>query len=122
MEVTETDLLSLLRTLDTLKLYLEEIVIVGGWVPFLYRKYGDLPARHPSVRTTDIDIAIPRQVTAKGRPTVDNLLSKAGYTAQIFGAYGSAVKYVLATPPTEIEFITPEIGKPGDHQLLYKSA
>ena len=54
MEVNESDLLSLFRTLDTLKPYLGEIVIVGGWVPFLYRKYGEIPARHPSVRTMDI--------------------------------------------------------------------
>jgi len=114
MEVGESELLSLLRTLDTLKPYLEEIVIVGGWVPFLYRKYGEIPARHPSVRTTDIDIAVPRQVPAKGRPTVDDLLSKAGYTVKLFGSDSPPiVKYELATPATEIEFITSEIGKPG---------
>jgi hypothetical protein len=114
VEVSESDLLSLFKTLDTLKPYLDEIVIVGGWVPFLYRKYGEIPARHPSVRTTDIDIAVPRQVPDKGRPTVDNLLSRAGYTAQVFGSDSPPiVKYELATPATEIEFITPEIGRPG---------
>ena len=121
MEVSESELLSLLRTLDTLKPYHEEIVVVGGWVPFIYRKYGNMPARHPSVRTTDIDIAVPLQVPDKGRPTVDNLLSKAGYKAQIFGSYGSVVKYVLATPPTEIEFITPEIGKAGEPSIVVQS-
>jgi hypothetical protein len=121
MEVSESELLSLIRTLHTLKPYLEEIVIVGGWVPFLYRKYGNIPARHPSVRTTDIDIAVPRKVPDKGRPTIDNLLSKAGYTTQNFGLYGGAVKYELATPPTEIEFITPEIGKSGEPSIVVQS-
>jgi hypothetical protein len=121
MEVSESDLLSLFTTLDTLKPYLEEIVIVGGWVPFLYRRYGNMPARHPSVRTTDIDIAVPLQVPDKDRPTVDNLLSEAGYIAQIFGSYGGTVKYQLATPPTEIEFITPEIGRPGEPSILVQN-
>ena len=96
-------------------------MIVGGWVPFLYRKYGNMPARHPSIRTTDIDIAVPRHIPGKGRPTVDNLLLEAGYTAQVLGSYGSAVKYELATPPTEIEFITAEIGKAGEPSIVVQS-
>ena len=121
MEVSESELLSLLRTLDTLKPYLEDIVIAGGWVPFLYRKYGNVPARHPSVRTTDIDIAVPRQVSVKGRTTVDTLLLEAGYTVQIFGSYGGMVKYVLATPPTEIEFMTPETGRAGKPSIVVQN-
>ena len=121
MEVSEPELLSLLRTLDTLKPYLQEIVIVGGWVPFLYRKYGEIPARHPSVRTTDIDIAVPHQVPDNGRPTMDNLLSEAGYAVEIFGSYGGMVKYKLATPPTEIEFITPETGRPGEPSIVVQN-
>jgi hypothetical protein len=122
MEVNKSDLLALFRTLDTLKPYLEEIVIVGGWVPFLYRKYGEIPARHPSVRTMDIDIAVPRQVPDNGRPTVDNLLSKAGYTAKVLGpANHPVVKYELASPVTEIEFITPEIGRPGEPSIVVQN-
>jgi hypothetical protein len=121
VEVSDSELLTLLRTLDTLKPYLEEIVIVGGWVPFLYRRYGNMPARHPSVRTTDIDIAVPRNVPDKGRPTIDSLLANAGYTVQILGSSGAVVKYELATPPTEIEFITPEIGKPGEPSVIVQS-
>jgi hypothetical protein len=121
VEVTDAELLTLLRTLDTLKPYLDDIVIVGGWVPFLYRKYGNMPARHPSVRTTDVDIAVPRSVPDKGRPTIDSLLANAGYTVQILGSYGAVVKYELATPPTEIEFITPEIGKPGEPSVVVQS-
>ena len=69
MEVRETDLLSLLKTLAVLKPYMEEIVIVGGWVPVLYRRYGHVPSRHPSVRTMDIDVVVPRHLEARGRPT-----------------------------------------------------
>ena len=121
MDVSESDLVSLLKTLDTLKPYLEDIVIVGGWVPYLYRKYGAIPARHPSVRTGDIDIAVPNVVPDKGRTTIDELLSGAGYTTRIYGSNSGAVKYELDTPPTEIEFITPEIGKPKEESIAVQS-
>ncbi|MGD0855741.1 MAG: GSU2403 family nucleotidyltransferase fold protein [Dehalococcoidia bacterium] len=121
MDVSESDLLSLLKTLDTLKPYLNDIVIVGGWVPFLYRKYGAIPSRHPAVRTVDIDIAVHHQVPDKGRTTIDELLTKAGYTTRMYGSNSGAVKYELDTPPTEIEFITPEIGKSREESITVQS-
>lgn len=112
MEVSETDLLSLLKTIEVLKPYLEEIVIVGGWVPFLYRAYGQMPFRHPSVRTMDIDVAVPRRLKERERPTIDELLSSAGYKV-VHGLDASIVKYELLSPVAEIEFLTPEVGRPG---------
>ncbi len=113
MQTSAPELLSLFRTLVALKPYLRQVVIVGGWVPFLYRKYGNIPARHPAVHTTDIDIAVPLKVPLIGRASMDSLLLEAGFTAQITGSYGPVVKYELISPATEIEFITPEIGRPG---------
>jgi hypothetical protein len=113
METNENDLWSLYKTLGILKPYLKEIVIVGGWVPFLYRKYGRIPSRHPSIRTRDIDIAVPTRLDEGNRPTIDELLSGAGYKTHIYGADFSVVKYELSLPEVELEFITPEIGRPG---------
>ncbi len=121
MEVSETDLLSLHRALNVLKPYLGEIILVGGWVPFLYRKYGSMPFRHPSIRTTDIDMAVPRDLPEQGQATVDGLLIAAGYNVEIVGSYGGAVKYELATPPTEIEFITPEVGRAGQPSITVQA-
>ena len=118
MEVSKTDLLSLLKTLEVLKLYLKEIVIVGGWVPFLYRRYGHMPSRHPSIRTMDIDVAVPRRLEERGRPTIDELLSCAGYKVRIYGSDISVVKYELTAPVIEIEFLTPEVGRPGRPSTL----
>lgn len=112
MEVSETDFLSLLKTLEVLQPYLGEIVIVGGWVPFLYRRYGQMPSRHPSIRTMDIDVAVPRRLEEEGRPTIDELLCSAGYEIRIYGSDASVVKYELMAPVTEIEFLTPEVGRP----------
>jgi len=117
MEVNEIDLLSLYKALDVLKPYLGQIVLVGGWVPVIYRKYGNIGSRHPSVRTMDIDIAVPRRMPDTGLPTIDSLLTKAGYEVEIVGSYGGAVKYELTTPPSEIEFITPETGRPGQPSI-----
>jgi len=113
MEVSGTDLIALLRTLEVLKPYLNEIVVVGGWVPFLYRKYGELPSHHLSIRTMDIDLAVPRKLDECGRPTIDDLLSRAGYAVDFYGAEISIVKYRLDFPAAKVEFITPEVGRPG---------
>lgn len=113
MEPSETDLPSLLNAIKVLAPYLGEIVIVGGWVPFLYNRYGQVPSPHPLLRTMDIDVVVPRHVEAHGRPTIDELLSRAGYQASISGLDVSVVKYELASPVTEIEFLTPEVGRPG---------
>jgi hypothetical protein len=117
VEVSETDLLSLLNAIKVLTPYLDEIVIVGGWVPFLYHRYGQMPSPHPLLRTMDIDVVVPRNVKEHGRPTIDEMLSRAGYKARIYGSDVPVVKYELASPVTEIEFLTPEVGKPGKAAL-----
>jgi len=113
VEESRTDLLSLLKAMEVLAPYLDEIVIVGGWVPFLYNRYGQMSSPHPLLRTMDIDVVVPRRVKERGRLTIDELLLRAGYEARIYGSDVPVVKYELASPVTEIEFITPEIGKPG---------
>ena len=113
MEANKTDRLSLFRAMKVLSPYLDEIVIVGGWVPFLYNRYGQMPSPHPLLRTMDIDVVVPRRVEEHGRPTIDDLLSRAGYQARVSGSDVPVVKYELASPVTEIEFLTPEVGRPG---------
>lgn len=117
MEARKTDLLSLLKALKVLAPYLDEIVIVGGWVPFLYHRYGQMPSPHPLLRTMDIDVVVPRHVEERERPTIDELLSRAGYEARIYGSDVPVIKYELTSPVTEIEFLTPEVGKPGKAAL-----
>ena len=117
MERDRTDPASLFRMLGVLLPYLDEIVIVGGWVPFLYDRYGQMSSRHPLLRTIDIDLVVPRRVKEHGRPTIHDLLSRAGYKARVSASEVPVVKYELESPATEIEFLTPEIGKPGKATL-----
>lgn len=113
MEGSRTDLLPLLKAMQVLASYLDEIVLVGGWVPLLYGRYCHMASPHPLLRTMDIDIVVLGRVEDRGRPTIDELLSRAGYEARIYAADGPVVKYELTSPVTEIEFLTPEIGRPG---------
>ncbi len=113
MEDSTTDLLPLIKAMQVLEPYLDEIVLVGGWVPMLYRRYGRVSSPHPLLRTMDIDIVVPGRVEDRGRPTIDQLLSGAGYEPHVHPLDASLVKYELASPITEIEFLTPEIGPPG---------
>ena len=113
MRRDRTDPLSLFRVLKVLSPYLDEIVVVGGWVPFLYDRYGQMPSPHPLPRTIDIDVAVPRHIKRHGRPTIDELLLQAGYQARVSSSDIPAVMYELDSPAAEIEFLTPEIGKPG---------
>lgn len=113
MEDSRTDLLPLLKAMQVLEPYLDEIVLVGGWVPLLYRRYGYMSSPHPLLRTIDIDIVVPGRVEDRGRPTIDQLLSRAGYEPRVHPSDDALVKYELASPVTEIEFLTPEIGRPG---------
>ena len=117
MERDRTDPLSLFRVLKVLSPYLDEIVVVGGWVPFLYDRYGQMPSPHPLPRTIDVDVVVPRHVEEHGRPTIDDLLSSAGYKARVSASEVPVVKYELVSPVTEIEFLTPEIGRPGKAAL-----
>lgn len=117
MEASKADLLSLLKAIEVLAPYLDEIVIVGGWVPFLYRRYGQMPSRHPSLRTMDIDVVVPRHVEERGRPTINELLSSAGYEARVYGSDVPVVKYELTSPVTEIEFLMPQVGRPSKAAL-----
>lgn len=117
MERDRTDPLSLFRVVGVLSPYLDEIVIVGGWVPFLYDRYGQMPSPHPLPRTIDVDVVVPRRIKKHGGLTIDELLSQAGYRARVSSSDIPVVIYELDSPSAEIEFLTPEIGRPGKAAL-----
>ena len=57
----------LLRGLTAIEPYLEDVVLAGGWVPYVYELLYDATAAGRSPRTRDIDIAVPRSVPVKGK-------------------------------------------------------
>lgn len=57
-EITE-----LVETLWVLRDYLGEMTLIGGWVPELYRRYGDVDTwRSQLSRTREADILVPLTV------------------------------------------------------------
>ena len=113
----EASLVALIETLKVLEPYLDQIVIVGGWVPFLYHSYGRMPSQNPLVRTMDIDVAVPRTLPERGSLTVNDLLTEAGYRVRLYGSDSTIVKYELPTSGAEVEFLTAEVGQTGKPTL-----
>jgi hypothetical protein len=70
----------LVRTLDALRPYLTELVLIGGWVPYLYQRYGgfdDWTGR--LLLTSEADLLVPRRVPPGARPTMADSLRAAGF-------------------------------------------
>ena len=108
------------NTLVILRSYLSEIVIGGGWAPFLYYRYLVGDRNHSPVLTSDIDLMVKHQVPTFGSKTIDELLTKANLEAKF---------KTLDTPPiihyegkiegvdVEIEFLTDQTGSRQDTVL-----
>ncbi|MFC1522336.1 GSU2403 family nucleotidyltransferase fold protein [Elusimicrobiota bacterium] len=113
---------SFLLALDSLREYLPDIVISGGWVPFVYYAYAaeTRPSQEP-LRTKDIDLLIPEKLRIGKRPSLNKILEREkfkpneiGISLGSFGRKGpNEVKYEATKDGIEIEvtFLTPRLGK-----------
>ena len=64
--------------LAALRPYLTDIVLIGGWVPELYRRYGGLSWEGRLSRTTELDLLVTSPLPAGDRPPLRELLEGAG--------------------------------------------
>ncbi|GAB4252812.1 MAG: hypothetical protein Kow00129_13680 [Thermoleophilia bacterium] len=99
---------TLLIGLKALRPYLDDIVVAGGWVPYLYAAH--LPPSEESValKTRDLDLAVPREIPRRGK-TIDQLLDDANFTCEFRSLGHPPVTVYLAAhagDEVEIEFIT----------------
>lgn len=101
---------SLQRILWELRPYLHDIVIIGGWVPYLYQRYGSFPGwRGQLALTAEVDVLVSREVTPGDRPTIPEILESAGF--QPVNATSNAA--VWANQPErgeKVEFLVPHAG------------
>jgi hypothetical protein len=96
-----TDLSPLIEVLEAVKPYLRDIVLVGGWVPIVYKQCSSIyPTR--TVRTVDVDFAC-RPPLAVREDTMDHLLRSAGFQCELFR--NTLCKYIKRE--LEAEFLTP---------------
>lgn len=112
--MTEDFTRGLFRTLEVLKPYLQQIVIGGGWAPFLYYNYLSKTSEHTPIFTRDIDFMVGHQVPIVGNQTIDEILTKdAKLTSGFKSLDNPAVIHYEGTidgVEVEIEFLTDQTG------------
>jgi nucleotidyltransferase-like protein len=102
-----------LRTLWILRDYLHEIIVGGGWAPFLYYRYLLQNRVYEPVRTLDIDFMVKKEVPVIGSKTVDQLLIGAGFEAKFKSRDNPALIHyegIIEDVEVQIEFLTDQIG------------
>jgi len=104
----------LLSTLAALGDYLQDIVVVGGWVPHLYRKIWPSQSVVEARRTFDLDAAVPGRLAVGHRRRLDALLAGEGYTLLLGGDSGLPAQIYQSPPGSDllpIEFLAPLVGR-----------
>lgn len=90
--------------------YLDQLVVAGGWVPYLYVKLYEGPATHEPLLTVDFDAAIARHEFVERAITLDKTILSAGFNYDFASLdIPPVVKYVKDlgnNQQAEIEFIT----------------
>jgi hypothetical protein len=97
------------RVVWLLRDYLIDLVIIGGWVPYLYARFsGDPWAGHRSL-TAELDVLIVPPLPAGDRPRLDETLRAAGLTPN--RDRGPSAVWAAGLESGEmIEFLTPHTG------------
>ncbi|MHB1345175.1 MAG: GSU2403 family nucleotidyltransferase fold protein [Thermoleophilia bacterium] len=98
----------LLTGLEVLRPYLDDIVIAGGWVPYLYAAHLPPSQEVVALKTRDLDLAVQREIPERDK-TIDQLLGDADFTCEFRSLGSPPVTVYLATnagDEVEIEFIT----------------
>lgn len=98
------------RILWELRPYLDEIVIIGGWVPYLYMRYGGFTAwsTRPSW-TAEVDILVDRPLPPGERPSIPEILREADFRPSE-EIRGFAVWEGDIAAGEKIEFLVPHAG------------
>jgi hypothetical protein len=69
----------LILVLSALRPYLAEIILIGGWVPYLYKRYSGIGEWTGQLSLTiEADVLLPRDLPAGERPTLADALRAAG--------------------------------------------
>lgn len=92
-----------------LRPYLSQLVVVGGWVPYLYTKVYEGAVAHAPLLTADFDVALARREFIEGEVTLDTSILDSGFSYD-FASLDKppVVRYVKSMEfgrRAEIEFI-----------------
>ncbi len=87
---------------------LQDIILIGGWCPLVYKEYFGNPVEISMQRTTDLDFLVPNPPRIHKDVDVSLILEGFGLDKKISLPDGY-VKFVH--PDLEVEFLTPERGR-----------
>jgi hypothetical protein len=91
--------------------YLPDLVLIGGWVPHLYRRYGPFPGwRGELSLTSELDLLVDRRLPRGERPSLPEVLRAANFE-QGPGSHVDAVWARHLEAGEMIEFLTPYAGR-----------
>ncbi len=110
----------LFKTLAALGDYVEDIVLVGGWVTHIYALIWPSEQRILERRTFDVDAAVRGRLPVRSRLRLGSQLEAQGYIVRLGGMSGPAAQ-IFQNPENEdlldIEFLLPLTG-PSQHQTV----
>jgi hypothetical protein len=103
------------RVLRALGPYLADLVLIGGWVPYLHRRYGGIERWDAELSfTSELDVLVATgRLDARARPPLADLLQQAGLrpaNTPHGSATGAAVWTAADGGSTAIEFLIPHTG------------
>lgn len=102
------------EVLRALRPYLGDLVLIGGWVPELHRRYGDVREwRSRMSLTREADVLVPGQIDPRERPDIVSLLTGAGFRPMDDEA-AAAVWSDVVENERAIEFFIPHHGTARD--------
>lgn len=88
--------------------YIDQVVVVGGWVPYLYAAYERASASSVLLRTRDVDLAVPRTVPRHSK-SINQQLEEAGFVCEFRSLGAPPVTAYVGRhqgAEVEVEFIT----------------
>lgn len=101
---------ALRRVLWELRSYLGDMVVIGGWVPYLYRQYGGFTTwTGRTSLTTEVDVLVHRPLPPGDRASIPDILRGSGFIPSADGG-GSAVWLGDVQAGEMIEFLVPHTG------------
>lgn len=96
---------------------LSDIILIGSWCLYLYRKLFEDADAIPSIRTVDLDFLVPNPPKIKHRVDIAKLLEELGFVEEFSHISGNS-KFIH--PDLEVEFIIPEKGRGKDGPHIIK--
>lgn len=101
-----------IKALLALEPYLDRLILIGGWVPALYREFGGLAWRSRVSFTAELDILATAPLPVAAGRRLEDALTAAGFEPLTPGR-PSAV-WTVPTSGASIEFLTPLAGTERD--------